>query len=294
MPNNKQYHHAPDRLHLLYGQLSPCSFLELQNPKPKTRTYKNTIMELTIKDIFSKFSETKSTGWGTFSSTLTMSVVAVLALLTGVEAKADTYGCQVMLCMSNPKGPRAEQTCQPPIDRLLRERAKARPPSWPTCDEAKPTTMVFTSRLYDDCPAGTSTLGSDMTATQFDLPTWTLLVNNMYVESVKTSAPARRPLPIEVNPAKLYDAYYSGQTMPAGRFANIGIGEGNGTTDSATKVCVAGPLGKIHLTGGSANGENTGEIVSDVYQTVVLVDRASNPRVADIYIDGKLYKSTRF
>lgn len=56
--------------------------------------------------------------------------VLLNALLVGV-AKADDWGCEVLLCLSNPKGPTAVAQCIPPIKKLWRELAKGH--AFPTC-----------------------------------------------------------------------------------------------------------------------------------------------------------------
>lgn len=50
--------------------------------------------------------------------------------LPGV-AMADDWGCEVLLCLSNPKGPTAVAQCVPPIKKLWRALAKGKP--FPTC-----------------------------------------------------------------------------------------------------------------------------------------------------------------
>jgi len=65
--------------------------------------------------------------------------VAALALALGSTAQADDYGCQVLLCLSNPAGPMAVSECVPPISRLFSEMAQLHPPPFPTCDLAGAT-----------------------------------------------------------------------------------------------------------------------------------------------------------
>lgn len=47
------------------------------------------------------------------------------------DARADDWGCQVLLCISNPGGPTEFLQCRPPITMLWKELAKGR--SFPTC-----------------------------------------------------------------------------------------------------------------------------------------------------------------
>jgi hypothetical protein len=52
-------------------------------------------------------------------------------LISKSHARADDWGCQVILCLSNPGGPTQFTECRPPIRRLWRALAKGH--SFPTC-----------------------------------------------------------------------------------------------------------------------------------------------------------------
>ncbi|WLS04925.1 hypothetical protein [Shinella oryzae] len=52
-------------------------------------------------------------------------------LTSGQSARADEWGCQVILCLSNPGGPTQFAACRPPIHKLWKWLAKGR--SFPTC-----------------------------------------------------------------------------------------------------------------------------------------------------------------
>jgi hypothetical protein len=47
------------------------------------------------------------------------------------KARAGEWGCEVILCLSNPGGPTEYGECRPPIEKLWRELAKGH--SFPTC-----------------------------------------------------------------------------------------------------------------------------------------------------------------
>ncbi|WP_225040711.1 hypothetical protein WGT02_40020 (plasmid) [Rhizobium sp. T1470] len=51
--------------------------------------------------------------------------------LSGSPARADDWGCEVILCLSNPGGPTQVAECRPPIEKLWRELARGH--SFPTC-----------------------------------------------------------------------------------------------------------------------------------------------------------------
>lgn len=64
--------------------------------------------------------------------------VAILPLLGGVPtapAKADQFGCTVLLCMSNPAGWASVPYCVFPVQTALQQLAKGK--SWPQCPEAQ-------------------------------------------------------------------------------------------------------------------------------------------------------------
>lgn len=45
---------------------------------------------------------------------------------------ADDWGCQVLLCLADPRGPEAETECKPPVEKLWDALKHGRP--FPTCD----------------------------------------------------------------------------------------------------------------------------------------------------------------
>jgi len=56
---------------------------------------------------------------------------APLYTISERSARADDWGCQVILCLSNPGGPTQYAECRPPIQKLWRWLAKGR--SFPAC-----------------------------------------------------------------------------------------------------------------------------------------------------------------
>ena len=85
-------------------------------------------------------------------------LLGLLALATFTQlSHADDWGCQVLLCLSDPRGPRTESECRPPIDRLFNEMRK-RHFKFPTCDTASSSNGQSFARMgsdyYDPCPQG--------------------------------------------------------------------------------------------------------------------------------------------
>lgn len=62
--------------------------------------------------------------------------LAMLLLTLGMgasnNAAADDWGCQVLLCLADPRGPTTEGACIPPITKLWRELSKGH--AFPFCD----------------------------------------------------------------------------------------------------------------------------------------------------------------
>src|SRR5882672_10990213 len=80
---------------------------------------------------------------------------ACVSLSTEAE---DLWGCQVLLCLSNPDGPEALSECQPPIERLWEHLRHGQP--FPSCPSGGSTYARPTSSYYDLCPAGMTELTS--------------------------------------------------------------------------------------------------------------------------------------
>jgi hypothetical protein len=81
----------------------------------------------------------------------------LLGVLSLTPAIADDWGCQVLLCLADPRGARTETECQPPIDRLYRHLRRGG--AFPTCDLAgSPTAGGSWAQPvvdpYEPCPAG--------------------------------------------------------------------------------------------------------------------------------------------
>lgn len=66
------------------------------------------------------------------ANSLTLSDGTKVEELTG----DDRWGCEVLLCLANPNGPRAVSECKPPIDRLFRCLSKRHPCKFPSCPMA--------------------------------------------------------------------------------------------------------------------------------------------------------------
>lgn len=61
-------------------------------------------------------------------------LLSALYPMSSSNARADDWGCTVLLCLSNPGGPTEFSECRPPIEKLWSHLAKGR--SFPTCSGA--------------------------------------------------------------------------------------------------------------------------------------------------------------
>ncbi|WP_416068628.1 hypothetical protein NMA58_29430 (plasmid) [Rhizobium sp. YTUHZ045] len=57
--------------------------------------------------------------------------IVSLYLASASHTRADDWGCQVILCLSNPGGPTQFAECRPPVEKLWRHLARGH--SFPTC-----------------------------------------------------------------------------------------------------------------------------------------------------------------
>lgn len=184
-------------------------------------------------------------------------IVAILLLGFVATSPASDHGCQCLLCLANPNGPRAVSECRPPIDKLFRDLSIGKP--FPTCDLAQgPNGRSYAEQrtsYFDACPIGTTALAAGATAIQgtADLP-------------------------------------YAGPV-------HIGVGNGDDWSPSnegtpAAKVCVGNAVGTAGVQSGS--GESFELVVVTVYDRLTVLDPYSSPRVIDVYVDDTLYRRVRW
>lgn len=199
-------------------------------------------------------------------------------LFATTPAKADDWGCEVLLCLSNPAGPMAVAACVPPIQRLYRAIFKPRPDPFPTCDMAvnvKGQRSYATPQYndyYDPCPDGTTALQKGQLA---------ILGTREQYEKLKGNRPWGGAI---------------GSSYDFGRNPlRTGIGDGmnyspNSDDGLPSKTCVAGALGNVSM---SVGNSDDGYSLVGVYERVVYVDPARNGFSIKVYLDDKLHKVVR-
>lgn len=69
-----------------------------------------------------------------------MAALLISGLFTAQSALASEWGCEVLLCLSNPGGPTEFAQCVAPINRLYDTLKDGG--SFPTCEEAGPNTQI--------------------------------------------------------------------------------------------------------------------------------------------------------
>jgi hypothetical protein len=193
---------------------------------------------------------------------ITFAAILVAATLGG-EAKADdVWGCQVLLCLSNPDGPEAVKECVPPIERLWDELRHGHP--FPSCPSSGSAYARQTFSHYDLCPAGTTELptgqfGAAATAK------W-----DVYPGIGDGGGVAQWT----------YSAALGGRTaMPPKVCVGRRIGQGTvylPTQDSGQ----SGPTYHAHQVG--------------YYDQLILLPARGSPNVVDVYIDNTPYRRVRW
>jgi len=172
----------------------------------------------------------------------------------------DLWGCQVLLCLSNPDGPEALSECRPPIERLHEHLRHGHP--FPSCPSGGSAYARPTSSYYDLCPAGTVELpeaqfGAAASATRF--------------------------------------VHYG-----IGDGGNVAQGNNGGVqTQIPPKVCVGRRVGQgiVYLTtpgGGDRGGPGYQAHIVGYYDQLVVLPAHNSPRVIDVYIDNARYKRVRW
>lgn len=188
-------------------------------------------------------------------------------------AHADDWGCEVLLCLSNPAGPMAVSQCVPPIKRLYAAIFKRKPDPFPTCAMAtsqngtRSYANVEYNNYYDPCPAGTSALPSGSNA-------------------------------VQGTPAQI-QAQNNAGWWGNGPFTSfsVGIGDGAGLYPSedsplGKKVCVGNAVGTVNVTVGNNWDDRTTYQVG-VYDRVAFIDPSLNGFAIKVFMNNNLYRTIR-
>lgn len=182
--------------------------------------------------------------------------LSIAASLFGpTTATASDWGCEVLLCLSDPRGPTTENACVPPISKLWKHLAKGR--AFPTCDlagDSSSGTGSFARQVYDyydPCPDGTKPA-----------------IRQWIAQSSEPVA-SRRPW---------------GNRPP---YSWSDGGNSYGDSGPGARACVAKPNGSFSVSTGDDY------LYVQVYETVVW-QAPQKPRAIDVYIDGVLHQRVRW
>lgn len=192
-------------------------------------------------------------------------LVIILVLSMGTEtAKANDWGCEVLLCLSNPKGPTAVEECKPSIHRLwdhLRDGHE-----FPSCDMAKSDKGRSYAKqgfdFFDPCPPGTRVLARDEVATRG--------------VTIKSVGFANRDSTL----GPIFVGIGGGQGyLPWNRFDNR----------LRMKTCVGN---KIGVTWRSNDGRTRYPVT--IYDRIKTLSPYSSPNVIDVFINDAFYQRVRW
>jgi hypothetical protein len=115
---------------------------------------------------------------------------------------AAPWGCTVLLCLANPRGPTAIAQCVAPIRELWSQLRRGRP--FPSCPMAQGPAGGAYARLgsshYDECPAGTNEVPADQLA-------YAAVVR---LGSPRTADPPQTPAPAETSAGTSAPTLYAG------------------------------------------------------------------------------------
>jgi hypothetical protein len=197
---------------------------------------------------------------------------AMSSALVAPQAHADTWGCEVLLCLSNPAGPMAVSACVPPITKLYRAIFKWRPDPFPTCllssgmDSSSGGNYAYVgpASYYDACPTGTTAAAAG--------------------SYVAAGRPVTSP------------GYGPRATLTSGVFAGIGDGSGYAPDPEGgampAKICVGNRVASTVRTIRSS-WDDEFSFRLGVYDKVVVLSPAGDTFNINVMINNSLFTSVR-
>lgn len=209
-----------------------------------------------------------------------LATLALLASLLMPNVARASWGCEVLLCLSNPAGPMAVAACVPPIKKLYAAIFKWPPDPFPTCimsngassaTAGNYATVAAPMTYYAPCKAGEVDLGYNQFASMGMLdpamPGW-------------PSPPVYIPF-----------------NYPS--FKVVGIGDGtalhpsqfdSGISGMPWKTCVAGYLGTVTDSVGDP-GEGLVSISLSLWNTLYMVPPTPAILSVNVYLNNAFYKT---
>jgi hypothetical protein len=205
-------------------------------------------------------------------------LITAIFLLVGVSVSgAGEYGCRVLLCMSNPAGPKSVSECAPTIDKLLSDMAKPNF-SWPRCEEAESggSRIVPTNERHEPCAQGFAETPKGFPAIRRS-------------DYQQAQSPAQWIRHDESKYLKwIYPVYFSAEEL---------YEESNKAGDSSSAgYVVCGKGANLRADIAKKYETREGEVKYRAYENAIVYDeialakRINAAMVVDVYIDGRLYK----
>lgn len=188
------------------------------------------------------------------------------------EVKASQWGCEVLLCLSNPGGPMQFGECVPPITRLFNALSKVPPEPFPSCTLADGGTpgnyAEQVHSYYDPCPPGTTDAA----------------------EGEQLAEGTRRPGQ-PYNSVNGYNITQSARINLPNYQCMKEKGSCSSVRDKGPKACVTNRTGQYTytVTTGSGKDRDSTTYSVNVYEKVFW-QQPQSPRAIDVYIDGSLFK----
>lgn len=192
-------------------------------------------------------------------------------------ARADDWGCQVLLCLSNPAGPMAVGACVPPIQRLYRALFKWRPDPFPTCTMSSGAdsqsggnyAYVAPPSYYDACPANTVALpiGQSGAMGRFE----------------------SRPSVWPFQPGYVLAGAVSGGIGDGSDFSPYSSNEG--ASPMPRKTCVGAAVGSATVP--VSSNFDDGTLAVTLYDRVVYVDPATTSFNINVVVNNQLFRNIR-
>lgn len=204
--------------------------------------------------------------------------VAFIAAFGAPQARADNWGCEVLLCLSNPAGPMAVAQCVPPITRLYRAIFKWRPDPFPNCIMSNGSdssgggnyAYVAPPSYYDACPSGTGAVG---------------LGSYAAVGRPPTAAELAKMPPWALQTFIITSGFAQGSGDGSGYYPNP-------DNPMPTKVCAGRYLGQsVQITG--TRGDDQYSVTVNIYDRVVLIDPATDTFNINVMINNDLFRNIR-
>lgn len=167
------------------------------------------------------------------------------------------WGCEVLLCLANPNGPKAESECVPPIDRLYRHLRKGH--GMPSCPMAGAGSYARpVHQPYEDC----GLLGME------DAPKGWLAEGKLNTQGRSRSITLSK--------------------SPSYNWAGESYSDSDDSWTTGSKACVQSPQAGTYSFSYDCDSAVCSYATARVYPVVRWL-KQKNPSAIDVFIEGKLF-----